>query len=76
MPDIPKPMLSGIFLQIHLLVLYAVRFASLLVISGKSFIQGSNLDWFFFVMVFNLPSMDNQLLFVVCNAPFFYLLIV
>ena len=30
----------------------------------------------FFVMVFNLPSMDNQLLFVVCNAPFFYLLIV
>ena len=29
MPDIPKPMLSGIFLQIHLLVLYAVRFASL-----------------------------------------------
>ena len=58
-PDISQPFLSGVFFEIHFLILDRVRFASLLIVSGQSLIQSCNFDFFVFCHGFNLPSLCN-----------------
>ena len=69
MPDISHTVLTGIFFKVHFLILDAVGFSDLFIISGQSLVQCCYLDFFFLCHGFNLPSLCT---FISCDAPFLY----